>query len=166
LHARYVRAIVTGVVFAVPAALCISVASTLINRAVAPLLAEGRDPNAAGCDVFFIGLLALAVIFALAGVVTAAWSRKHIADSKQASVAAGIAGAVASIVSCLPFVVPWFQEQMSHDTNTGVRHIIFAVAGTMITGIIIGVIYLYMGFGSGLLGGYMYDRHRNKKSHR
>jgi hypothetical protein len=163
MQARHTRAIITGAIFAMPAALCIWVASTLIDRATRPLLAEGRDPNAAGCDVFFLGMLALAIIFALAGMVTVIWSGRHIASSKQASITAGIAGAAASAVSCLPFIIPWFLDQVSHDTNTGLAHVIFAYGGTVVTGIIIGAVYLYFGFGSALFGGYMYYRHRNKK---
>jgi uncharacterized membrane protein len=110
LQARYVRAIITGLIAMIPAALCIWVTQVLIDRAIKPLLAKGMDPNCAGCDYFIGGLLGLALIFALAGAATVAWCGSLVSSPVQSEKTAGIAGAVACAGSFAVWLPAWFQQ--------------------------------------------------------
>jgi hypothetical protein len=166
LHARYVRAIITGITAAIPVSLCIWMAATLLDRAYAPAIAEHRDTLCVGCDILFIVLLALIALFIAAGAATAAFCGRRVSDAGEAGVAGGIAGVIACVISGVIFVVPWFQDLMSHDASLyslGPAHTALSIVSMIIETGIYGAIYLFFGFCIAMFGGYLYYRRRRKK---
>jgi hypothetical protein len=156
----------TGVVSAIPAAFCIWATTTLVDRVVAPVLAEHRDPLTVGCGILFLGLLALTVIYALAGAAAVAWCDRLITNRREADRTGWIAGTTGSVVSYVFFLVPGFRQGMSNDPNLyslGPAHTAFAFAGIIVGLAFYGVLYWAWGSVFAVRGGTLYYKYRANK---
>jgi hypothetical protein len=169
LRAIYVRALIIGAIFGIPVSLCTWTISTMANRATAAVIATGAGPLSMGCEYLFIELAELAVIFAVAGIAAVVYCGRLVSTSSQASRVGAVAGATACIVPGAVFLVPVFQEQMSHDPNLyspGMAHTVFAFSCIAVGMAFSGTIYLLCGSVCAMMAGTIYYGNTGKKERR
>jgi hypothetical protein len=151
--------------------LCTLVSQILIDRVTAPIFAQGLDGGESGpaCGICILNYLLVAIIFSLAGAVTVAWCGKLLPSQDKASKTAVVAGVAACAASSIILFIPVLLQQIHNNDrifSLGIGYTVGAFAIMATGGIIIEVIYLFIGAFFALAGGNLYYRTRGKKASR
>ncbi len=135
----------------------------------APIFAQGLDGGESGpaCGICILNYLLVAIIFSLAGAVTVAWCGKLLSNQDKAIKTAVVAGVAACIASSIILFIPVLLQQIHNNDqifSLGIGYTVGAFVIMAIGGIIIEVIYLFIGAFFAFAGGNLYYLARLKKN--